>query len=200
MRNTNNGNGFMTPKDKDKQRNEAPEEPEAPGNAPEAETPATAEPEDDALAAAKKKAEEYLASLQRAQADFINYKRRTEQERQDFSRAANADLLKAILPVADDLERALENVPEDLSQHEWVEGIRLVERKFKASLENAGVKPVLALGMEFDPEYHEALRQDAGPDGVVIGEFQKGYTLHDKLLRPARVIVGNGEEPSKEEE
>ena len=148
----------------------------------------------------RKKAEEYLASWQRTQADFVNYRRRTEQERQEFAAFANASLLRAILPVADDLERALENVPEDVSDHEWVEGIRLVERKFKSSLENCGVKPVLALGMEFDPNYHEALHQDAGPEGMVVGEFQKGYLLNDKLLRPARVIVGNGEDEEKKEE
>jgi molecular chaperone GrpE len=148
----------------------------------------------------RKKAEEYLASLQRTQADFVNYKRRTEQERQEFAAFANATLLKSILPVADDLERALENVPEDIEDHEWVEGIRLVERKFKSSLEGCGVKPVLALGMEFDPNFHEALRQDAGPEGMVVGEFQKGYLLNDKLLRPARVTVGNGEDKDNKEE
>ena len=153
-----------------------------------------------ALSEEKKKAEEYLANWQRAQADFINYKRRTEQERLDFNRYANANLVLGMLPVLDDLERALEAVPPRLAKNEWVEGIRLVERKFKASLEGQGVKPVEALGETFDPNYHEALRQDKGEEGIITEVFQKGYMMHDKLLRPARVVVGNGEAVTKEEE
>ena len=157
-----------------------------------------------ALSEEKKKAEEYLANWQRAQADFINYKRRTEQERLELNRYANANLVLGLLPVLDDLERALEAVPPKLARNEWVEGIRLVERKFKASLEGQGVKPMEALGETFDPNYHEALRQDKGEEGIVTEVFQKGYIMHDKLLRPARVVVGNGsiddspEEPSEE--
>jgi molecular chaperone GrpE len=177
--------------EKEKQNNEAPE-----NNAAPAEEAAVEKDLADAL----KKADEYLAAWQRAQADFINYKRRNEQERKEFGLYANAEMLKKILPVVDDLERALENVPEDIAGHEWVEGVRLVERKFKSNLDAAGVKQVLALGMAFDPNYHEAVHQEAGPEGVVVGEFQKGYLLNDKLLRPARVVVGNGEEESKEEE
>jgi molecular chaperone GrpE len=153
------------------------------------------------LDAAKKKAEEYLASWQRAQADFINYKRRTEQERQEFNSFANANLVRAILPVLDDLERAIDAIPEEFAGHDWVEGVRLVERKFKTILEGQGVKPILALGMQFDPHYHEALRQEKGEEGIIIGELQKGYTLNDKLLRPARVVVGSGaKEESKKQE
>jgi molecular chaperone GrpE len=74
-----------------------------------------------------------------------------------------------------------------------VEGVRLVERKFKTILEGQGVKPICALGEPFDPKLHEALRHDKGKEGIVIQELQKGYTLNDKLLRPACVMVGNGE-------
>jgi molecular chaperone GrpE len=166
---------------------------------------AAAAPEDiesleQALEAEKKKAEEYLASWQRAQADFINYKRRTEQERQDFNSFANAQLVLGILPVLDDMERALDAVPEKFAGDDWVEGIRLVDRKFKTILEGQGVKPILSLGMAFDPNYHEAMRQDKGEEGMVIGELQKGYMLNDKLLRPARVVVGSGEEETEKEE
>lgn len=152
-----------------------------------------------ALDEARQKADEYLTSLQRTQADFINYKRRIEQEREEFNKFANSNLCCAILPVIDDLERALQAVPEELSGNEWVEGVKLVERKFKTILEGQGVKAICALNEPFDPNLHEALRQEKGKEGVVVGEFQKGYTLHDKLLRPSRVIVGNGEEKTKEE-
>jgi molecular chaperone GrpE len=156
-------------------------------------------PEDAAVNDYRKKAEDYLASWQRTQADFTNYKRRTEQERQEFLLNANAELLRKVLPVLDDLERALDHAPDDGAGQDWLEGTRLVAKKFRSTLESVGVKPVLALGMAFDPTVHEAVHQDRGPEGTVVGEFQKGYTLHDKLLRPARVIVGNGEEDTKEE-
>ncbi len=161
--------------------------------------PEDAENLEKALAAEKKKAEEYLAAWQRAQADFINYKRRTEQEKQDYNSYANASLVCAILPVLDDLERALDAVPEEYAGHDWVEGVRLVERKFKTVLEGQGVRPILCLGMEFDPKYHEALRRARGAEGTVVGELQKGYTLNDKLLRPAQVVVGSGKEEEAKE-
>ncbi len=153
-----------------------------------------------ALAEEKKKAEEHLANWQRAQADFINYKRRSEQERQEFNTYANANLILGLLPVIDDLERALDAVPPRYKKHDWVEGVRLVTHKFKTILEGQGVKEIKAMGETFDPNFHEALRQDRGEEGIVIEEFQKGYMLHDKLLRPARVVVGDGStEDGKEE-
>ena len=167
--------------------------------------PETAEIEDveslkQALAEEQKRAEDYLANWQRAQADFVNYKRRTEQERQDFSRFANANLILSLLPALDDLERALSSVPPAKSaKHSWLEGIRFVERKFKSAMEAQGLTPVKALGEPFDPNFHEAIRQDKGKEGIVIEEFQKGYMLGDRVLRPAKVVVGNGEEAEKEE-
>ena len=152
-----------------------------------------------ALAEERGKAEDYLANWQRAQADFINYKRRTEEERRDFNRFANANLILSLLPVLDDLERALGSMPPRLAKNEWGEGIRLVERKFQTSLEGQGLTPIKALGEPFDPHFHEAIRQDKGEEGLVIEEFQKGYMLGDKVLRPAKVVVGNGEEVAKEE-
>ncbi len=151
------------------------------------------------LAEEKKKAEDYLASWQRAQADFINYKRRVEQEREEFNKFANSHLILSILPVIDDLERALDSIPPEYAELDWVEGIRLIERKFKAILEAQGLKPIKAVGEPFDPNLHEAVKQDKGKEGVVIGEFQKGYLLNDKLLRPTKVVVGSGETEEKEE-
>jgi molecular chaperone GrpE len=151
------------------------------------------------VAAEKEKAAQYLASWQRAQADFINYKRRVEQERQDYCAFASAGLVRALLPVLDDLERAIKAIPPEFAENDWVEGVRAVERKFRTSLEAQGVKPIDALGQPFDPNFHEAARQDKGPEGIVIEEYQKGYMLNGKLLRPAKVVVGSGEEESEEE-
>ncbi len=154
-----------------------------------------------ALAEAQQKAEEYMANWQRSQADFINYKRRTEQERQDFNRFANANLILSLLPVLDDLERALSSTPHAKSaKHSWVEGVRLVEQKFRTTLEAQGLKPIKALGEPFDPNFHEALRQDKGQEGIVIEEFQKGYMMYDRLLRPAKVVVGSGSTEDDKEE
>ncbi|OGO23487.1 MAG: nucleotide exchange factor GrpE [Chloroflexi bacterium RBG_16_50_9] len=154
-----------------------------------------------ALDEARKKTEEYLAGWQRAQADFINYKRRTEQERQDFVKFANAGVILSLLPVLGDLERALDFVPADTSKADsWVEGVRLVYRKFKSALEAQGATSIKALGEPFDPNFHEAVRQSKGREGLVVEELEKGYMLHDRLLRPARVVVGNGSEEEKKEE
>jgi molecular chaperone GrpE len=145
------------------------------------------------LAEAKQKADEYLASWQRSQADFSNYRRRMVQEQQDRLLNANTSLFCDILPVLDDLELAISHIPEAHAKSKWVEGVRLVERKFKSILDKQGVKPICALGMAFDPTLHEAIKQEKGPEGAVIAEVQKGYTLNSKLVRPSRVIVGSGE-------
>ena len=152
-----------------------------------------------ALAEEKAKAEDYLASWQRTQADFINYKRRNEQDRDEFSKLANATLMLGLLPVLDDLERALASIPPKSAKPNWVDGIRLIERKFRASLEIQGLTSIEALGKPFDPNLHEAVRQDKGEEGIVVEELQKGYKLHDRVIRPAMVVVGNGEEAEKED-
>jgi len=154
----------------------------------------------EALAEAKTKAEENLAGWQRAQADFINYKRRTEQEKEDIGKFANSILVLSLLPVLDDLERALNSVPANLAKHSWVDGLRLIKRKFQTSLEAQGLTEIKTLGEPFDPNLHEAMRQGKGKEGIVIEETQKGYKLNDRVLRPSQVVVGNGEEKSDNKE
>ena len=153
-----------------------------------------------ALAEEQAKAEANLAGWQRAQADFINFKKRGEQERGDLTRFANANLMLELLPVLDDMERALEHVPVKLARIAWVDGVNLIYRKFKASLEAQGLAQIEALGETFDPNLHEAVRQDKGEEGIIIEEIRKGYQLHDKVIRPTMVVVGNGEDTDKEEE
>ncbi len=153
----------------------------------------------EALAEEKTRAEGYLANWQRVQADFINYKRRSEQEREEFGKFANATLMFNLLPSLDDMERALASLPAKLTNLTWVNGIRLIERKLRASLEIQGLKAIEALGKEFDPNLHQAVRQDAGQEGIIIEELQKGYLLDDRVIRPTMVVVGNGEAAEKEE-
>jgi len=148
----------------------------------------------------KGKAESYLANWQRTQADFINYKRRSEQEKEEIGKFANAMLLLNLLPILDDLERAFTSIPPHLAKLSWVDGIRLIERKLWASLEAQGLSQIKALGEPFDPKLHEAAMHANGKEGIVIEELQKGYKLHDRVIRPAMVVVGNGEEEEKKED
>jgi molecular chaperone GrpE len=152
-----------------------------------------------ALAEEKEKAKGYLANWQRAEADFINYKRRSEQEKEEISKFASSVLVLNILPVLDDLERAFDSIPPRLAKHGWVGGIRLIDRKLRATLETQGLSQIHALGEPFDPHLHEAVRQDKGKEGIVIEEVQKGYTFRDKVIRPSKVVVGNGEAEEAEE-
>ena len=145
-----------------------------------------------ALAEEKAKAENYLANWQRAQADFINYKRRIEQERNETVKFANATLALDLLPVLDDLERALDNITPKLAGLTWVDGIGLIYRKLQAILELHGLTEIEALGQPFDPNLHEAVLYGEGEEGKVVEELQKGYKLHDRVLRPTMVKVGKG--------
>ena len=144
------------------------------------------------LAEAEEKAQSYLGNWQRAAADFQNYKRRVEQERQDMARLANASLIINLLPMIDDLERALQNVDPQLAGLTWLDGVRLIHRKFEALLDMNGVTEIAAGGERFDPNVHEAVMFGEGEDGKVINVVQKGYKLGDRVIRPAMVIVGQG--------
>ena len=155
-----------------------------------------------ALAEVKEKAEEYLANWQRTQADFINYKRRSEQEKEELGKFANAQLMLSLLPVLDDLERAFDSITPQVAKLNWVEGIRLIERKLRSALGAQGLSEIKALGEPFDPNFHEATMHSKGEEGMVIQELQRGYMLHDRVIRPAMVVVGSGEieEESEAEE
>ncbi len=144
------------------------------------------------LEKAKAQAAEYLDQWRRTAADFSNYRKRTDREREEASRFSNALLLGKLLPVVDDFERAMATLPADLQQMTWVDGILLIQRKLQMVLEGEGLKPIAALGQPFDPTRHEAILREetaAYPDGQVITELQRGYELHGRVLRPALVKV-----------
>ncbi|HXF50464.1 MAG TPA: nucleotide exchange factor GrpE [Dehalococcoidia bacterium] len=144
------------------------------------------------LAEEREKAQAYLANWQRAAADYQNFKRRVEEERSEATRFANAALIINLLPVVDDLERALRSLDVNLRGLTWVEGIYLIHRKLLMVLENAGVTEIPAEGLDFDPTVHEAISQAEGEEGKVVAVVQKGYKLGDRVIRPALVIVGKG--------
>jgi len=153
-----------------------------------------------ALAEEKEKAEKYLANWQRAEADFGNYKRRTEQERSELGTSANAALILSLLPVLDDFERAFALLPPKSAGRTWVEGMSLIQRKLQGVLEAQGLVEIKAVGEVFDPNLHEAVAHHDGEEGVVIGEVQKGYKLGDRVLRPTLAVVGRGKENGVEEQ
>ena len=130
----------------------------------------------------------------RAAAELKNYKRRVEQERGDLIRNAGANILLKILPIVDDFDLAMAHVPEEIAANPWFNGIKLVQQKLEAVLEGAGVKPIQALGTDFDPNFHEAvMHEQAGEEmaGKVTAELRRGYTLHDRVIRPTMVKVGD---------
>ena len=143
------------------------------------------------------RAESYYASWQRAAADYQNFKRRVEQERSEFTQIANASLIFNLLPLIDDLERALDNVDAHLAGLTWLDGIRLIHRKFQALLEMNGVTEIPTDGQDFDPNIHEAVMYAEGEAGKVLDVAQRGYMLGGRVLRPAMVVVG-GKQPGGE--
>src|SRR5438067_4494414 len=145
------------------------------------------------------RAEGYVALLKRERADFTNYRRRVEQERAEQARAAAADLIGQLLPVLDDLERALRDVPAEMAGSPWVKGVRLIDRALRGALERAGLERISAQGQLFDPRIHDALLQEDAPDraeGEVVRELRPGYRLGDRVLRPAQVSVARGTPPA----
>jgi molecular chaperone GrpE len=141
-------------------------------------------------------AAEYLEALQRERANFINFRRRSEQERAETIQYASANLLKRLLPIVDDFDRALAAIPEEeRKNNRWVEGVELIARKLHTVLEQEGVEPIDALGQPFDPNLHEAVAFEDNAEGndqhedTVAEVFAKGYKLRDRVLRPAMVKV-----------
>lgn len=138
--------------------------------------------------------DEYLDQLQRSRAEFANFRRRNEQERAAIREIASQALLAQLLPVFDDLQRALAAVPADKADDPLVKGVELVERKFWNVLERAGVTPLEAQGQPFDPAQHEAVEAVPGSAAnTVVAVYQPGYRLGSALLRPAMVKVGDPE-------
>jgi molecular chaperone GrpE len=134
-------------------------------------------------------AEEYLASLQRLQADFENFRRRTRQEREELLKYGAEGLICNLLPVLDNLERALNATGAETSLQK---GVEMIFQQFKETLAGQGLEPICAIGSEFDPTKHQAVMQvpsSEHPENHVVEEFQKGYLLKDKVIRPAMVKV-----------
>jgi molecular chaperone GrpE len=130
--------------------------------------------------------------LLRLQAEFENFKKRTARERTDLIKYANEGLLLEMIPVLDSLDRAIESAKANSNLENFLEGLGLVRRLLSVLLEKAGVKEIIAQGRPFDPQLHEAISVEASgahPDNTVVEEIQRGYLLHNRVLRPAMVRV-----------
>jgi len=153
----------------------------------------------DEVAEWQAKADEYLDKYRRSVAEFANYRKRQDRERENEMRRISMQVLRRLLPPLDDLDRALESVPAEHRHSPWVEGVRLIDRKLRAILDEFHVRPIEAKGKPFDPRYHSALLQeesDTHPEGIVIEELQRGYMLGDEVLRPTVVKVSKGPGPA----
>ena len=147
-----------------------------------------------------KQAEENYDRLLRAQAELENYKKRVEREKSSLVKFGNEELIKAILPVVDNLERALDHPPGE-NPDGLLEGIKITCNQLLQVLEKFGLTPIAAVGEPFDPGKHEAMMQVESADhepNTVVSELQKGYFLNDRLVRPAMVSVART--PGQEEE
>lgn len=140
---------------------------------------------------------ERVADLEQAQAravaDYRNLERRTTEGRGELRRLTTASVIINLLPVYDDLTRAIELVAHDIAEHEWVAGIELIRDKFRGVLDATGAHEVESLGKPFDPRRHEAMGYAAGPDGQVVHVMQSGWAIDEHVVRPALVMVGNGD-------
>ncbi|HXN58363.1 MAG TPA: nucleotide exchange factor GrpE [Candidatus Angelobacter sp.] len=162
-------------------------------SATESEAPQVQQPVDPELQAVRDEAEATFARYQRLAADFENYKRRTRQDLADRTQFANEELLRKLLPLRDNLQRALEHAPEGIDRN-WFEGMKLVVRQFDDVLQAQGLSTIPAVGEKFDPAQHEAIASeetDEHEEGTILEEMQPGYRLHNRVLRPTLVKVAH---------
>lgn len=130
---------------------------------------------------------------QRKQAELINYRRNMEIRQEESRQRAVESTLSKFLPIADDLDRAVKSLPPETEDNGWAEGFRLIETNLRRALEAQGVTPMESVGTPFDPTRHDAvmLDEDATGEHMVVEEFQRGYLIEDRVLRPAMVRVGS---------
>lgn len=134
--------------------------------------------------------DELTNALQRSQADFANFKRRSEEEKGQVMRAARADVIAQLLPLLDNIDRALTHIPEDLQDNVWAKGVAQVGKQAEGVLQNMQVVRIPTVGEDFDPRVHEAVAASGdGEHETVEAEMQAGYVIGDYVLRPAMVKV-----------
>jgi molecular chaperone GrpE len=141
----------------------------------------------------RERTDDLTDQLQRSRAELINYSRRMEQEQSRAKARAVENTLRKLLPVADDFHRALKTLPADVEGNSWAQGFRMIESNLWKTFESEGVTVMDSVGKPFDPARHEAVVFDENTTGehMVVEEFQRGYLIQDRVLRPAMVKVGS---------
>ena len=140
----------------------------------------------------KKQTEKLKEALARCMADMQNFKRRSEEDKMRFVKFANAELLKELLPIIDNFDRACQQVPAELNDDAWASGVISTHDELMKALEKIGVKRIETVGQKLDPTKHEAVIQGFGKKDEIIEELEPGYAYHDETLKPAKVKVGDG--------
>lgn len=156
----------------------------------------TADGLDQALAAKTEEVQAFQEKYLRLAAEFDNYKRLAQRDQREQARFANENLLKELLPVIDNLERALGFSKQSSGAAGLIQGVELTLKQFMETLAKFGIKPIASLGQPFDPARHQAVAHVPTPgeaDNTVVEEYQKGYLLHDRILRAAMVAVAAGQ-------
>jgi molecular chaperone GrpE len=146
------------------------------------------------LAEAEKRATEYKDGWQRERAEFVNFRKRADKEREEVYQTATVEAMRKFLPIIDDFDRALQNISAEQQQDEVIKGLIMIHRKFNGLVESAGIKVIDPLGALFNPAYHEAIGEDATssvPSGHVSTVLQKGYSFGERVIRPAIVRVAS---------
>lgn len=139
----------------------------------------------------KTEVQELTEHLQRLQAEFQNFKRRSEEQRSSFIDIAKEELIVDLLPILDNLERASTHLPDELQGNAWAKGVSQISRQAEEALKNLGVSQIEALGQPFDPNLHEAVSSDdSGGSEIVVEVLQPGYQINQRVIRPAMVRVG----------
>jgi molecular chaperone GrpE len=144
------------------------------------------------VVALRRERDDFEDRWKRSAAEFENYRRRTERERRDLAEAAAADLIRDLLPIVDDFERALTSADTASAGPEFRRGVEIIHKQLLDALRKRGAQPFDSVGEQFDPSWHEAVAHEpAGdrPDGEITAEFRRGYRLGSRLLRPAQVKV-----------
>jgi len=155
------------------------------------------------IEALQAQADDYKDKYLRSVAEFSNYRKRQDREREQQTWRIKASVLKDLLDPLDDFRRALEHVPDSEQDSDWVRGIMLIEQKLLGLLSQYNVTPIDAVGKPFDPGYHDALLRapsDEYPEGTVSAELRKGYMMDDQVLRPAVVQVSQGNGRSEQQD
>lgn len=151
---------------------------------------------EDELTKLRAELESMTELAKRTMADLQNVKRRQEEEKRTTIILANADIMRSLLPITDNLQRAFKHIPDSAKNEQtgaWVQGLEICAKQLNKALEEAGLKPIESINQPFNPDLHEALAQGPGPKDTVVEELEKGYTLGDRVIRHSKVKIGNGE-------